>query len=129
MSNVISIEREGDVAVVVIDKPPVNAIGQDVYDGMMSAFQTLAGDTGTKAVVIVCAGRTFIAGADIKLLEQAARGEGGRLYLHDLLEKIEDFPRPVIVALHALPLGAAWNWPCLRTTESLQQTQGWASQR
>jgi 3-hydroxyacyl-CoA dehydrogenase len=105
MNNVVSLEQQDDVSVIIIDKPPVNAIGQDVYEGLLSALDALKGNSSTKAVVILCAGRTFIAGADIKLLEQAARGEGGRLYLHPLLEKIENFPIPVVVALHGTALG------------------------
>jgi 3-hydroxyacyl-CoA dehydrogenase len=105
MNNLVKLERQGDVAVVIIDNPPVNAIGQEVYDGLLSTFEHLEQDSSVKAVLIAAAGRTFIAGADIKLLEQAARGEGGRLYLHPLLEKIENFSRPVVVALHGTALG------------------------
>jgi 3-hydroxyacyl-CoA dehydrogenase len=108
MNNVVRLERPAEasgIAVIVIDNPPVNAIGQDVYEGLMSAFDALKNDASLKAVLITAAGRTFIAGADIKLLEQAGRGEGGRLYLHPLLEKIENFSRPVVVALHGTALG------------------------
>ncbi len=108
MNNVVKVERPSeaaDIAVIVIDNPPVNAIGQDVYEGLLATFEPLAKDPSVSAVVIAAAGRTFIAGADIKLLEQAARGEGGRLYLHPLLEMIETFSRPVVVALHGTALG------------------------
>jgi 3-hydroxyacyl-CoA dehydrogenase len=105
MNNLVRLERQDDVAVVIIDNPPVNAIGQEVHDGLMSTFDLLSRDATVKAVLIAAAGRTFIAGADIKLLEQAARGEGGRLHLHALLEKIEDSSRPVVVALHGTALG------------------------
>ncbi|HTG73059.1 MAG TPA: 3-hydroxyacyl-CoA dehydrogenase NAD-binding domain-containing protein, partial [Terriglobia bacterium] len=108
MNNVVKVERPSEaanIAVIVIDNPPVNAIGQDVYEGLLATFESLAKDLSVNAVVIAAAGRTFIAGADIKLLEQAARGEGGRLYLHPLLELIETFSRPVVVALHGTSLG------------------------
>src|SRR5688572_14752130 len=108
MNNTVKIERPADapeIAVIVIDNPPVNAIGNDVYEGLITALDPLSGDASVKAVLITAAGRTFIAGADIKLLEQAGRGEGGRLYLHPLLEKIETFPKPVVVALHGTALG------------------------
>jgi 3-hydroxyacyl-CoA dehydrogenase len=107
MNTIVKLERPSDaadVAVIVIDNPPVNAIGQDVHEGLISAFELLAKDPLVKAIVIAAAGRTFIAGADIKLLEQAARGEGG-LYLHPLLDQIETFSRPVVVALHGTALG------------------------
>lgn len=105
MNSVVKLERNSDIAVVVIDNPPVNAIGQDVYEGLLGTFEELAKDPSVKAVLITAAGRTFIAGADIKLLEQAGRGEGGRLYLHPLLEVIENSSRPVVVALHGTALG------------------------
>src|SRR5688572_7128522 len=108
MNSVVKVEQPADaagIAVIVIDNPPVNAIGQDVYEGLLSAFEALSQDASLKGVVIAAAGRTFIAGADIKLLEQAGRGEGGRLYLHPLLEKIETFSKPVVVALHGTALG------------------------
>src|SRR5262245_23638804 len=101
MNNVIKLERPGaaaNVALVLIDNPPVNAIGRDVYDGLFAILESLERDTSVDAVVLAAEGRTFIAGADIKLLEAAARGEAIRLYLRPLLEKIETFTRPVVVA-------------------------------
>jgi 3-hydroxyacyl-CoA dehydrogenase len=108
MNNVIKLERPttaANVALVLIDNPPVNAIGRDVYDGLLGTLELLEKDPSVAAVVIAAEGRTFIAGADIKLLEQAARGETVRLYLRPLLDKIENFPRPVVVALHGTALG------------------------
>ena len=108
MNNVVKIERPAtaaDVALVLIDNPPVNAIGTDVYEGLQSTLESLERDSSAKAVVIAGEGRTFIAGADIKLLEAAARGEAIRLYLGPLLTRIENFPKPVIVALHGTALG------------------------
>ena len=108
MNNIVTLEQPADspgIAVIVIDNPPVNAIGEEVHQGLLSTFDLLSQDTSLKGVVIAGAGRTFIAGADIKLLEKAGRGEGGRLYLHSLLEKIENFPKPVVVAFHGTALG------------------------
>src|SRR4029434_4659184 len=108
MHNVIKLERPGaaeNVALVLIDNPPVNAIGRDVYDGLLATLESLERDTSVEAVFIAAEGRTVIAGADIKLLEAAARGEAIRLYLRPLLDKIETFARPVVVALHGTSLG------------------------
>ena len=108
MNNVVKLERPKsapEVALVLIDNPPVNAIGKDVYDGLLRTMETLETDSSVKAVVIAAEGRTFIAGADIKLLEAAARGEAIRLYLRPLLDKIELFRAPVVVALHGTALG------------------------
>ena len=108
MNNVVKLERPAtaaDVALVLIDNPPVNAIGREVYEGLLSTLESLERDSSVNSVLIAAEGRTFIAGADIKLLEQAARGEGARLYLRPLLDKIELFPKPVVVVLHGTALG------------------------
>ena len=78
MNNVVKLERPAttaEVALVLIDNPPVNAIGKDVYDGLLNTLESLEHDSSVRAVLIAAEGRTFIAGADIKLLEAAARGE------------------------------------------------------
>ncbi|MBA3325676.1 MAG: 3-hydroxyacyl-CoA dehydrogenase, partial [Rhodobacteraceae bacterium] len=61
----VSIRREGDIAVVTIDSPPVNATSRVVRAGLVRAVAETEADPGVRAVVLVCAGRTFIAGADI----------------------------------------------------------------
>src|SRR5262249_18379885 len=65
-----------------------------------------AQDSFVFAVVIIGAGKTFVAGADIKQLEELAHGRGsGAPNLHDLLKKIEDCPKPLVMALHGTALG------------------------
>jgi len=94
------------VAVIVIDNPPVNALGPEVVDGLNAALDRVDSDASIRAVVVMGAGRTFTAGADIKDLEQAAWGGGsGPPNIHDLLARIEDCDRPVVMALHGTPLG------------------------
>jgi 3-hydroxyacyl-CoA dehydrogenase len=109
MSGHVTVSVEGGaspVAVVVIDNPPVNAFGPEVAAGLAAAFDEIEGDRSIGAVVVIGAGRTFVAGADIKELEQAAWGQGsGPPDIHGLLARIEDFPRPVVIALHGTPLG------------------------
>jgi 3-hydroxyacyl-CoA dehydrogenase len=109
MSEKVRLTIEGDstpVAVVVIDNPPVNALGPEVVDGLTAAFERVRRDPSIRAVVVLGAGRTFVAGADIKELEPAAWGRGsGPPDIHDLLERIEDCDRPVVMALHGTPLG------------------------
>ena len=105
MSNVVSVITHKDIAVITIDNPPVNAIGEEVAQGLAKAFRAAQADPAAHAVVLMCAGRTFIAGADIKLLELAAHGRGGGLDLHDLLWQIEDCSKPVVMALHGTALG------------------------
>jgi 3-hydroxyacyl-CoA dehydrogenase len=94
------------VALIRIDNPPVNALSQDVIDGLGAAFETVSRDVSSSAVVVICAGRTFVAGADIKGLEQVAWGGGsGAPVMHDLLQQIEDLPKPVVMAMHGTALG------------------------
>jgi 3-hydroxyacyl-CoA dehydrogenase len=102
-----SMDTDGaTVAVAIIDNPPVNAIGPDVVAGLVDALDQVEQDPGIRALVIMGAGRTFVAGADIKELELAAWGGGsGPPDIHDLLTRIEDCPRPVVMALHGTPLG------------------------
>jgi 3-hydroxyacyl-CoA dehydrogenase len=109
MSGRVTLSTEPDgsgVAVAVIDNPPVNAIGPEVVQGLVNALHRVEEDPATRALVIMGAGRTFVAGADIKELEQAAwDGSSGPPDIHDLLASIEDCPKPVVMALHGTPLG------------------------
>jgi 3-hydroxyacyl-CoA dehydrogenase len=109
MSGHVRLTIDGDgapVAVIVIDNPPVNALGPEVVDGLNAALDQVEADVSVRAVVVMGAGRTFVAGADIKELEQAAWGGGsGPPDIHGLLARIEDCARPVVMALHGTPLG------------------------
>jgi len=62
---VTDLTREGDIAVITIDSPPVNALSADVRNGLRDGARQAAADPAFKAIVLICAGRTFIAGADI----------------------------------------------------------------
>ncbi|HJT88201.1 MAG TPA: 3-hydroxyacyl-CoA dehydrogenase NAD-binding domain-containing protein [Bryobacteraceae bacterium] len=97
--------REG-VSVITIDNPPVNALSPGVPEGILRALDAAARDAATGAVVIIGGGRTFIAGADIRELEQAALGRSQEApNLRPLLRKIEDCPKPVVMAIHGTALG------------------------
>ncbi len=94
------------IAVITIDNPPVNALSPGVPEGLETAFARAADDADVKAIVVIGAGRTFIAGADIKELEYAAWGQPAKLpALHGLLARIEDSAKPVVMALHGTTLG------------------------
>ena len=66
MKNPVSIEKQGTVAVLRVDNPPVNALGSSVRHGLRDAMRQVLDDPQYAAVVLVCAGRTFISGADIR---------------------------------------------------------------
>src|SRR5262245_21350236 len=102
----VTVSNVDGVALIRIDNPPVNALSQDVIDGLGAAFGAVARDTSVRAVVVIGAGRTFPAGADIKGLENIAwGGDSGAPDLHDLLQRIEDLPKPVVIAMHGTALG------------------------
>jgi len=101
MSDLVTTIIDGDVAVLRIDSPPVNALDAAVREALSEALQRV----DARAVVIACAGRTFVAGADIGELEQAAWGDGIGPDIHPLLAQVEDFAQPIVAAIHGTALG------------------------
>ena len=99
-------EKEAGVAVIRIDNPPVNALGNGVAERLEEAIRSAEGDAAVRAIVIMGAGATFVAGADIKDLEDLAWGRGpGAPNIHELLQKIENCTKPVVMAIHGTALG------------------------
>lgn len=93
------------VLVVTIDNPPVNALSDGVPAGLAEALRA-ADAPGIDAVVVICAGRTFIAGADITLLERTAWGDiASKPDLRPLLRDVESCPKPIVMAIHGTALG------------------------
>jgi 3-hydroxyacyl-CoA dehydrogenase len=105
MSDLVATHLHGDVAVLRIDSPPVNALDAAVRSALADAVRQAATDPGVRALVISCAGRTFVAGADIGELEAAAWGDGEGPDLHPLLALVEGCDRPVVAAIHGTALG------------------------
>jgi 3-hydroxyacyl-CoA dehydrogenase len=101
VSELVSLRNDGDVAVITIDNPPVNALNFALRAGLIDLVTRARADTGTAAIAIVCAGRTFIAGADISEFGKPA-GEPTTI---GVIEAIEASRKPVIAALHGTPLG------------------------
>jgi len=89
------------VAVIEIDNPPVNATSQAVRAGLLAAIHEAERDAGVEAVVIACAGRTFVAGADIREFGQPPREP----HLPDVINAIETCSKPVVGAVHGTALG------------------------
>jgi len=65
---IVELQRHGDVAVIVVDSPPVNTITADARAGMFSALARIAADASARALVLRCAGNNFFTGADINEL-------------------------------------------------------------
>jgi 3-hydroxyacyl-CoA dehydrogenase len=105
MSDLVLLSREGDVAVITINNPPVNALSAGVPEGIEAAMAEIQTDPSVKAAVLIGGGKTFIAGADINMFVQMTSGKGGRINLLPTLRKIEDCAKPVVVAIHGNALG------------------------
>ena len=102
----VSTEQQDRVAVIQISNPPVNALSAGVPDGIEKAIQQAFTDPEIRAIVLMGSGSTFVAGADINQLEELAWGQGpGAPNIHELLLRIEDCPKPVIMAIHGSALG------------------------
>jgi 3-hydroxyacyl-CoA dehydrogenase len=97
----VQLDRRGRIAVLTVNNPPVNALSQHVRQGLRDGLAQAVADAGVGAVVIVCAGRTFIAGADITEFGKPPKAPG----LHEVLEQIEGCPKPVVAAVHGTALG------------------------
>ncbi len=95
---------DGDVATVTINSPPVNALSQLVRDGLKRGVEAAEADPAVKAIVIICAGRTFIAGADISEFGKPPAAP----HLPDVLDTIENASKPVVAALHGTALGGGF---------------------
>ncbi|HEX2134723.1 MAG TPA: 3-hydroxyacyl-CoA dehydrogenase NAD-binding domain-containing protein [Microvirga sp.] len=100
----VRVERAGPVAIVEIDNPPVNAISHAVRAGLMEAVREVRENAGIEAAVIACAGRTFIAGADIREFGQPPREP----HLPDVVNAIEACPKPIVAAVHGTALGGGF---------------------
>ena len=103
MSSPIRYELQGNVGVITVDNPPVNALSHAVRQGLLDAI-TVAQSDASDAVVIICDGRTFIAGADITEFGKPFKEPG----LPDLLNTIEASSKRVIAAMHGTALGGGF---------------------
>ncbi|HEV8675431.1 MAG TPA: 3-hydroxyacyl-CoA dehydrogenase NAD-binding domain-containing protein [Methylomirabilota bacterium] len=101
ISRSVSLDRRGRVAVLTVDNPPVNALSQHVRQGLRDGLRQAIADPGVAAVVLACAGRTFIAGADITEFAKPPQEP----VLWEVLDVIESSPKPVVAAIHGTALG------------------------
>lgn len=101
MSDVVIYSREGEVGLITIANPPVNASSQAVRQGLLDALAKGVADDGAKALVILGDGRTFIAGADIKEFGKTPLDPP----LGEVINQIETAPKTTIAAIHGTALG------------------------
>ncbi len=100
MSQIVTLERRGDIEIITIDNPPVNVFSHAVRAALLDAFVE-ADASDSRAIVLRCAGRTYVAGADITEFGKPPQEP----LLPDLLNRIENCSKPVIAALHGVALG------------------------
>ncbi|WP_438275415.1 3-hydroxyacyl-CoA dehydrogenase NAD-binding domain-containing protein [Nitrobacter sp.] len=101
MSEVVELERRGEIAVVTVDNPPVNALSAAVRRGVLQVVQTAVADSAVKAIVLRSAGRTFIAGADITEFGKPHQPPA----LAEVIAALENSPKPTVAAIHGTALG------------------------
>ena len=101
MSNVSKFSVTNGVGIIEIDSPPVNALSIHVRKGIIAGLEQAWADDKVEAIVIICAGRTFFAGADIKEFGKPPMAPG----LSEVLQTMEESSKPVIAAIHGTALG------------------------
>ena len=108
MSQLVRYAVRDRVAIITIDNPPVNALGPGVPEGISEAVERAGADAAVDAMVMIGAGTTFIAGADINIFKQLKTREQSiarSQAVHTRLEKIEDVAKPLVAAIHGHALG------------------------
>ncbi|EXF44520.1 enoyl-CoA hydratase [Pseudomonas sp. BAY1663] len=101
MTEVVRLEKRGEIALITVDNPPVNALGKAVRQGLLQAFRAAEADAAVRAVVLACAGNTFIAGADIKEFGKPPQAPA----LPDVIDAIEACGKPSVAVIHGTALG------------------------
>src|SRR5207253_446220 len=105
MGDLVQFTKSGNIGVITINNPPVNALSPGVPEGISESIDQLHKDDGLKAAVLIGGGSTFIAGADIKELAKMALGKPRAAGLLALLSEIEDCSKTVVAAIHGTALG------------------------
>jgi 3-hydroxyacyl-CoA dehydrogenase len=101
INSVVDLSIEADVAVITLNSPPVNALSLPVREGLTEAFKRAVADELSRAIVLICSGRTFIAGADISEFD----GSDKVASIEELQKTMELSPKPIVAAIHGTALG------------------------
>lgn len=101
MSEVVIYNREGSVGVITVNYPPVNALSHGVRSGLVAALEQGQKDADAKVLLLVCEGRTFIAGADIREFGKPMQEPG----LAAVIDQYENSDKPIVAAIHGTALG------------------------
>jgi 3-hydroxyacyl-CoA dehydrogenase len=101
INDVTTLVTDGDIAVLTLNSPPVNALSAPVRDGLAHGVAQATANPAVKAIVLICEGKTFIAGADISEFGKPPKGAS----LFDAMNAIEGASVPVVAAIHGTALG------------------------
>ncbi|MGK0297124.1 MAG: 3-hydroxyacyl-CoA dehydrogenase [Gammaproteobacteria bacterium] len=104
MSATINYSVIGNVAVLTIDNPPVNALSQTVRQELINLVHRLNEDSSVEAAILICAGRTFIAGADISEFNKPPLDP----LLPDVIAELEASNKIIVAAIHGTALGGGF---------------------
>jgi 3-hydroxyacyl-CoA dehydrogenase len=98
---VVTLAAEGDLGILSVNSPPVNALSQPVREGIKKGVEQATANSAIKAIVLICEGKTFFAGADIAEFGKPPQAPS----LHEVEDTIENSTKPVIAAIHGTALG------------------------
>jgi 3-hydroxyacyl-CoA dehydrogenase len=101
INDVIDLKADGNIAVISVNSPPVNALSQNVREGLQEAVTKALADPKVEAIVVRCDGRTFIAGADIREFGRPRKPPG----LKDFQALMDGAGKPIVAAVHGTALG------------------------
>jgi 3-hydroxyacyl-CoA dehydrogenase len=109
INEVIDLKADGNVAVISVNSPPVNALSQNVREGLYEAITKALADPAAEAVVVRCEGRTFIAGADIREMGRPRKPPG----IKDFQGLMDGAKKPIVAAVHGTALGGGLEFAML----------------
>ncbi len=101
ITEAVSLEKQGEIGMLWIDNPPVNALGHPVRKGMADGIEMAEKDDEIRAIVVICKGRTFCAGADIREFGKPPKEP----HLPDVLNRFDQCKKPIISAIHGTAFG------------------------
>jgi 3-hydroxyacyl-CoA dehydrogenase len=106
LSNLVQLTKDQDIAIITINNPPVNALSPGVPEGIATAIEQIGNDSSVRAAVLIGAGNTFVAGADIREFIKITSGQTKpSAEFVPMLRRIEDCPKPVVMAIHGTAFG------------------------
>src|SRR5215472_18855962 len=129
MDDLVQLAIDNDVAIITINNPPVNALSPDVAQGIAKSVEQGSEDVSVKVIVLIGAGRTFVAGADIKEFGKITSGKSARgAGLAPLLSQIEDLSNPVVVAIHGNAFGGGLklSWASFQAQRARRGCHDWS---